>query len=104
MKLSVIIPAFNEGKYIAHCIASIRQAIQVNQARVNSYEIIVTDNNSTDDTAKRAHQAGAQVVFEPINQISRARNTGAREVLSAITLADEPPVAHVFSMDSSIHA
>ena len=79
MRLSVIIPAFNEEKYISQCIACIYQALQANQARINSYEIIVTDNNSTDNTAKRAREAGAQVVFEPINQISRARNTGARQ-------------------------
>lgn len=79
MKLSVIIPAFNEEKYIVQCVASIHHAIQANEARIGSYEIIVTDNNSTDDTANKARQAGAQVVFEPINQISRARNTGARE-------------------------
>lgn len=79
MNLSVIIPAFNEEKYIAQCVASIRRAIQANQARISSHEIIVTDNNSTDDTAKKAEQAGARVVFEPVNQISRARNTGARE-------------------------
>jgi len=43
-----------------------------------SGEMIVADNNSTDRTAKIARGFGVQVVFEPINQISRARNTGAR--------------------------
>ena len=36
MKLSVIIPAFNEEKTIAQCIASIRRAIEANQARITS--------------------------------------------------------------------
>jgi glycosyltransferase involved in cell wall biosynthesis len=40
-------------------------------------ELIVCDNNSTDRTAAIAAGAGATVVFEPINQISRARNAGA---------------------------
>lgn len=40
-------------------------------------ELIVCDNNSTDRTAAIARAAGAQVVFEPVNQIARARNTGA---------------------------
>jgi glycosyltransferase involved in cell wall biosynthesis len=40
-------------------------------------ETIVCDNNSTDQTAAKARAAGAKVVFEPINQISRARNQGA---------------------------
>ncbi len=41
-------------------------------------EIIVVDNNSTDRTAAVATESGARVIFEPVNQISRARNTGAR--------------------------
>src|SRR5207245_1192104 len=40
-------------------------------------EIIVCDNNSTDRTAEKARAADATVVFEPVNQISRARNKGA---------------------------
>jgi glycosyltransferase involved in cell wall biosynthesis len=36
------------------------------------------DNNSRDSTAEIAASEGARVVFEPINQISRARNAGAR--------------------------
>ncbi len=42
-----------------------------------THEIIVVDNNSTDLTAELAKQAGAKVVFESINQIGRARDTGA---------------------------
>jgi glycosyltransferase involved in cell wall biosynthesis len=41
-------------------------------------EIIVVDNNSSDKTAEVANSKGARVVFEPINQISKARNTGAK--------------------------
>ena len=40
-------------------------------------ELIVCDNNSTDRTAEIARNAGARVVFEPVNQIARARNRGA---------------------------
>lgn len=41
-------------------------------------EIVVTDNNSTDHTVEIAKNAGAIVIFEPINQISRARNAGVK--------------------------
>jgi glycosyltransferase involved in cell wall biosynthesis len=41
------------------------------------FELVVCDNNSTDRTAEIARAAGARVTFEPINQISRARNSGA---------------------------
>ncbi len=37
----------------------------------------MVDNNSTDNTAELARQTGATVVFEPVNQIGRARNAGA---------------------------
>src|SRR4030095_13204772 len=47
------------------------------KAREIVCEVIVVDNNSTDATAELARGAGARVVFEPINQISRARNAGA---------------------------
>jgi glycosyltransferase involved in cell wall biosynthesis len=41
-------------------------------------ECIVVDNNSSDETAKIAAEHGAdRVVFEPLNQIARARNAGA---------------------------
>jgi glycosyltransferase involved in cell wall biosynthesis len=72
MKLSVIVPAFNEEKLLASTLASIREAASGLDA-----EIIVCDNNSTDRTAEIAREAGAKVVFEPVNQISRARNAGA---------------------------
>lgn len=38
---------------------------------------MVCDNNSTDRTGALAREAGALVVFEKVNQIGRARNTGA---------------------------
>ena len=77
MFISVIIPAFNEEKHIGTTIEQIRVAFEGNKVRDNSWEIIVVDNNSTDRTAEIASEKGAKVVFESVNQISRARNTGA---------------------------
>jgi glycosyltransferase involved in cell wall biosynthesis len=77
MHLSIIIPAFNEERLIARCLQSISASLADNFQPGFTSEIIVVDNNSTDDTANLARQAGAQVVFEPINQIGRARNAGA---------------------------
>jgi glycosyltransferase involved in cell wall biosynthesis len=75
--LSIVVPAFNEEKLLAKTLARIRNAAQILEMRGWSYELIVSDNNSTDRTADIAKEAGAQVVFEPINQIGRARNRGA---------------------------
>jgi glycosyltransferase involved in cell wall biosynthesis len=77
MHLSIIIPAFNEERLIARCLQSISTSVAANYKPGFISEIIVVDNNSTDDTPWLARQAGAQVVFEPINQIGRARNAGA---------------------------
>jgi len=79
MHLSIIIPAFNEARLIERTLQSVATSIAANQQTGFTSEIIVVDNNSTDNTAELARQAGAQVVFEPINQIGRARNAGAAQ-------------------------
>lgn len=69
--LTVIIPAHNESKRIHKCLdALMRQAIMPD-------EIIVVDNNSTDDTAAIAAQYDrVQVIHEPRKGISYARTAG----------------------------
>ena len=81
MHLSIIIPAFNEELLIEECLKSVRASLDANDKPGLTSEIIVVDNNSTDNTAELARKAGARVVFEPINQIGRARNTGAAEAI-----------------------
>jgi glycosyltransferase involved in cell wall biosynthesis len=64
-----------------------------------SSELIVCDNNSTDATAAIAREAGAAVVFEPVNQIGRARNTGAAHASGEWLIfvdADSHPSAALF--------
>lgn len=77
MKISIIVPAFNEEKLIVSTITSIREAATAFASKGWQSELIVCDNNSTDNTAALAREAGATVVFEPVNQIARARNAGA---------------------------
>ncbi len=76
MRISVVVPAFNEEKILGRSLAAIREAAAVFTARGWDWELVVCDNNSTDQTPEIARAAGAEVVFEPINQISRARNAG----------------------------
>jgi glycosyltransferase involved in cell wall biosynthesis len=78
MKVSVVVPAFNEERLLAGSLRSIRSAMEAFAQCGWRSELIVCDNNSTDRTAEIARAAGAEVVFEPLNQISRARNAGAR--------------------------
>jgi glycosyltransferase involved in cell wall biosynthesis len=77
MKVSVVIPAYNEEKLLAATLASVRAAARSFDALGWATQLIVCDNNSTDATAEVARQNGATVVFEPVNQIARARNAGA---------------------------
>ena len=77
MKISVVVPAFNEEKLIEKSLRAISSALNSIHQVGWETEIIVCDNNSTDRTAELARAAGARVVFEPINQIGRARNCGA---------------------------
>ncbi|RPH80363.1 MAG: glycosyltransferase [Nitrospiraceae bacterium] len=79
MHLSIVIPAFNEERLIERCLQSVSTSLAAIFKPGFTSEIIVVDNNSTDSTANLARQAGAKVVFEPINQIGRARNAGAAE-------------------------
>ncbi len=56
MKIIVIIPAFNEAKSIDKVIAEIPQDIVD--------EVVVVNNNSSDETSKVAQRAGATVLDE----------------------------------------
>jgi glycosyltransferase involved in cell wall biosynthesis len=77
LRISIVIPAFNEARLLPATLREVQGACQALWERRWETESIVCDNNSSDATAEVARAAGAQVVFEPINQIARARNTGA---------------------------
>lgn len=70
MNISVVIPAYNEEKRIAHCLKTV-----MNQSK-KPYEVIVVDNNSTDNTAQIAEEMGAIVIKEKKQGITPARNAG----------------------------
>ena len=79
MKLTIIVPAFNEKPYVGPTLDSIQAAeAKLRSASDVDVETIVVDNNSTDSTAAVARAKGATVVHEPVQGIARARNTGAR--------------------------
>jgi glycosyltransferase involved in cell wall biosynthesis len=77
LKISLIIPAFNEERLISETLRHIYAGLTAFSQRQWQVEVIVCDNNSKDRTADLARATGATVVFEPVNQIARARNRGA---------------------------
>lgn len=72
MKLSIVIPAFNEAELIGKTLESAQQAIAGKDA-----EIIVADNGSTDETASivKGHQ-GVKLVLETKKGTNQARQAG----------------------------
>ncbi len=73
LKTSVIIPAYNEEKYLAACLNSL-----INQTE-SPDEIIVIDNNSMDHTVSVAKQFPVRVVTEKKQGMIHARNRGFNE-------------------------
>jgi glycosyltransferase involved in cell wall biosynthesis len=73
MKISFVIPAWNEEKLIGSTIESIQQS-----AQEYDFEIIVADDASDDRTAEIAKGLGATVVSCNNRQIGPTRNDGAR--------------------------
>ncbi|MCD5406982.1 MAG: glycosyltransferase family 2 protein [Desulfotomaculum sp.] len=55
VSVSVIIPAYNESRYIRRTVTAVWAIPEVN-------EVLVVDDGSTDDTALLATQAGARVI------------------------------------------
>lgn len=87
MFISVVIPAYNEEKYLPACL----QALREQAYPADRYEVIVVDNTSTDATAEIACRYGARVIHEPVKGIARARQAGfeaARGEIIASTDAD----------------
>ena len=100
MRVSVVLPAFNEEKLLPAALAAVGDAASAFTARGWAWECVVCDNNSTDATAAVARAAGATVVFEPVNQIGRARDAGARAANGDWLVfidADSTPSAELFA-------
>jgi glycosyltransferase involved in cell wall biosynthesis len=75
-RFSIVIPAFNAESTV---IETVRAVVTQPLAR-DTFECIVVDDGSRDDTAKTAERAGALVVRLPENQgPSAARNAGIRQ-------------------------
>jgi glycosyltransferase involved in cell wall biosynthesis len=79
MRISIVIPAYNAGMFLARTMESVRgQTIQ-------DWELIIVDDGSTDETAAiaQAHMARdsrVRLVQQPNGGLSRARNRGFEEV------------------------
>ena len=100
MKISIVVPAYNEERLLGASLGQIKLAAEAFTRSSWEVELVVCDNNSTDRTAEIAAAAGAKVVFEPVNQIARARNAGAAAATGdwlVFVDADSHPNADLFA-------
>lgn len=75
--LSLVIPAYNEERYLPRLFASLADARGRYAEAGGLLEVIVADNQSTDATARIAAASGARVVHVEERRIAAARNGGA---------------------------
>lgn len=86
--VSVVIPAFNEEKYIEDTLFSLLKSEQKTNL---SYEVILIDNNSTDQTVKRALKFNTGISLRIIQEKRQgrgaARARGFKEAKGRIILS-----------------
>jgi len=70
-EVSIVLPAYNEETSILKTLSSLSKSVTQ-----RSVEVIVVNNNSTDQTAALAHTAGVTCIEECQQGITPARNTG----------------------------
>ncbi len=76
-RFSVVVPAYNESALLPGLLESLETARRCYSAQRDAIEIIVVDNDSSDDTAELARRAGACVIHETTRVIGVVRNAGA---------------------------
>jgi glycosyltransferase involved in cell wall biosynthesis len=91
VRFSIIVPVYNTAAYLESCIAALRRQDYPSE----DYEILMVDNNSTDDSAAiLARAEGIKALHEPKQGSYAARNCALREAqgtLLAFTDSDCMP-------------
>lgn len=89
VRVSVVIPAYNEAGYLAAALTSLQE-----QDYLGGYEVIVVDNDSTDDTVALARRYGAQVVSESRRGVCSARQQGTQHARGEIVVSTDADTVH----------
>lgn len=84
IRISVVIPAFNEARYLPRLLASVEAARRCYQHGAEAVEVVVADNGSTDGTVRIAQEHGCAVTAVAPRVIAAVRNGGARAARGTI--------------------
>ncbi|HTI37854.1 MAG TPA: glycosyltransferase [Vicinamibacterales bacterium] len=77
--VSIVIPCFNQARFLVHAMASARQS-------VIQPEIIVVDDGSTDETSETARAAGVTCIRQSNRGLVAARNRGLEAASGAFVI------------------
>lgn len=84
MKLSIVIPAYNEESYLGECLRHVLEEV-ANSTDCGAVEVLVIDNASTDRTSEVAKAfPGVRVAHEPDKGLTKARQRGLDEARGAV--------------------
>ncbi|MEV8518034.1 glycosyltransferase family A protein [Dactylosporangium sp. NPDC051484] len=81
-RFSIVIPCLNEAGYLTDALLSLQK-----QDFDGVCEVIVVDNNCTDETAGIARDLGARVVVEPVPGVCNARQRGTEAARGEIVVS-----------------
>jgi glucosyl-dolichyl phosphate glucuronosyltransferase len=87
MKISVVVSTYNRSEYLRKMLTSLRKVVIPDHL---SWEFILVDNNSADDTrfvfeeVEKHYESKIRYVFEEKRGISHARNRGIKEASGEI--------------------
>jgi glycosyltransferase involved in cell wall biosynthesis len=94
-ELSILIPCLNEAETIGACIRAARQGAE--SAGALGYEIIVSDNGSTDATAQIANGEGARVITVLERGYGAALTAGIRTAQGRFVIMGDGDGSYDFS-------
>lgn len=84
IRFSIVIPCFNEEKYLGRTLDSLKH-----QDFTGRYEVIVVDNNCTDDTVAIASQYDVRIITEDDPGVCSARQAGTEAALGEIVVSTD---------------
>lgn len=93
MELTILIPALNEEETIGICIQKAKEFISKNN--ING-EILVADNNSTDNTAKISKDLGARVITVANKGYGNALIEGTKKAYGKYTIMGDADDSYNF--------
>jgi glycosyltransferase involved in cell wall biosynthesis len=94
-RIALVIPAYNEEKYLPRLLASVAAARARYRHGIDAVEVVVADNGSSDSTAEVARSRGCLVASVAKRVIAASRNGGAQ--------ASRGEILAFVDADSQIH-